>query len=347
MFNFRGNMPDSEFVLFENPEYSEYVTTTAGEPYRLFPFGVLVKNGQKRNITPEYARTFKLPHFKPPVKLGSHDERTPAGGHIVGLEVRDDGLYAIPEFTEQGQNSLRNGDYRYHSPEVIWDGGELEDPTTGDLMKGPFIVGDALLHTPHLGEAAALYQYTTFRKEKQMDESEKTLLERFTAAVEKLFTRPETPAAPAPEPEPEPEKPAVIELDKFTAVQAERDEFAAKLQAIEAEKQHAARVEQFAESLRETQVGEGAEMLASMSDEQAAWVLTQFKALSAKVDTSKLYGEIGSDGNGASSNPAEALHAAITARMGEKKVDYNTALAMVRTEQPELIAAAYPMKGGD
>jgi len=61
----------------------EYVALRPGDPFRLFPFGKLVKGGKEIEITPELARRFKLPHFKPPIKLGSHNEETPAGGHIT------------------------------------------------------------------------------------------------------------------------------------------------------------------------------------------------------------------------------------------------------------------------
>ena len=85
-------MPDNRFFVND-----KFVAVSPGEPYRLFPFGPIFKGGQRRDITPEFASKFKLPHFKPPIKLGSHDETTPAGGHIVGLEVRADGLYALTE----------------------------------------------------------------------------------------------------------------------------------------------------------------------------------------------------------------------------------------------------------
>jgi hypothetical protein len=103
----------------------DYVATKTGTGYRLFPFGVIYKNGKRREITPEFASQFKLPHFKPPIKLGSHDDPTPAGGHIVALEVRADGLYAIPEWNEKGEISNTDGAYRYHSPEVIWNDGAI------------------------------------------------------------------------------------------------------------------------------------------------------------------------------------------------------------------------------
>jgi len=42
----------------------EFVNVKAGEAYRLFPFGKIVKGGKVREITPEFARTIQLPHFK-------------------------------------------------------------------------------------------------------------------------------------------------------------------------------------------------------------------------------------------------------------------------------------------
>src|SRR5512146_469153 len=100
-------MPESMFLI------DQYVSTRPGEPYRLLPFGRIVKNGTARDITRELAGKFRLPHFKPPIKLGSHEETTPAGGHIIGLQVRDDGLYAVPEMTDKGAKSLDEGDYKY------------------------------------------------------------------------------------------------------------------------------------------------------------------------------------------------------------------------------------------
>ena len=108
-----------------------YVTTTAGNPFRIFPFGVIYKNGVKREITPDFAKQIKLPHFKPPIKLASHDDSAPAGGFIVGLEVREDGLYAVPEWNEAGLKAIQDGAYRYNSPEIIWGDGAIENPVTG------------------------------------------------------------------------------------------------------------------------------------------------------------------------------------------------------------------------
>ena len=318
-------MTDNSMYLID-----EYVNVTAGEPYRLFPFGKIIKGGKTREITRELAAKFKLPHFKPPIKLGSHKDETPAGGFITGLEVRSDGLYARIETTEKGAKAFSEGDYRYHSPEIIWSG-SLEDPKTGEEIKAPLIVGDAILHTPHLGEATAFYSI----------EKEQSKMEKETVEVPKgLWQRIEERFFAEPQEEPKKDEQPAVDVEKFAALEAERDELTAKLKAIEAEKAKTALVEQFAAQLKETKVKEGAEMLAGMTDEQSKWVVEQFKALSAQIDESKLTGELGSDKNGLPDNPAAAFDTAVKAYQKEHDgVDYNTALQAVVATQPELYAA--------
>jgi hypothetical protein len=318
----------------------EYVATRPGEPYRLFPFGRIVKNGKTRDITPEYAALFKLPHFKPPIKLGSHDQTTPAGGHIIGLEVRADGLWAMPEVNDTGSEAIQKGAYRYHSPEVIWDDSGFEDPKTGEIIAGPLIVGDALLHTPHLGESAALYTVNLIQEVQNMTDDEtvkvdKNLWEQFTALWTKLF--------PAPELTPEPEPVvtvAEIETtpnDEFAAVARERDELAAKVQNMEAQTAYRARVDGYTAKIKETKAEPNGSILAALTDEQADWVLTQFKALSEQIKESALIGEIGS--NQPALAPMEALDAAVKTRATEKGIFYQDALAEIRKEQPGLFEA--------
>ena len=302
-----------------------YVNTKPGEPYRLFPFGKIVKNGRERVITPEYAATFKLPHFKPPVKLGSHNDETPAGGHIIGLEVRGDGLYAIPEWNDKGIKSVEDGAYRYHSPEVIWDDGGLENPENGDFIRGPLILGDAMLHTPHLGEAAKLYSIgdNTMEENIQMP---KSFWDKFVAPL--LDRKPET---------------QVIEKtpEDYEVTKQERDEYKSKLAAIEAEKNRAGRVEKFTAALKETKVNfELSELLADLPEEKADAILKEFKALSAQIDESKLTGETGVQG-GAETDPKAAFNAAVLAIANEKKINYNAAFEHVKASSPDLFKAAF------
>jgi hypothetical protein len=331
----------------------EYVTVAPGQPYRLFPFGTIVKNGKRREITPEMAGKFRLPHFKPPVKLGSHEEVTPAGGHIIGLEVRPDGLYALPELNEQGQAALNRGDYRYHSPEVIWEGGGLEDPSTGETIPGPLIVGDALLHTPHLGEGAALYSIEPLMAKEEVKEMteevievKKSLWDQFKALFIKHEDKGGDPILEAPA-----ETPVNQEPEKMEALQAEKEkleaeakqandkaeEMQAEVEKMKAETMRKERVDSFAVQLKETKAEQNAEMLASMTDDQAAWVITQLRALSVQVQANdQLTKEIGTPAE-IETNPATRLDNEIRAVMAEKKIGYPEAFETVRKTKPELL----------
>ena len=327
-------MPQGDYLL------EEYVSVKAGEPYRLFPFGRIVKNGEIREITPALAAKFRLPHFKPPIKRGSHSDEAPAGGHITALEVRDDGLWAIPEFNEKGQLAVADGDYRYHSPEVIWsDGPVFEDPQTGKMIHGPLIVGDALLHMPHLGEGAALYSVEPNTREvKDMTESIESVSvpKTFWEKIEAMLFKAEPVIEPEPVAEPEPE-PEAADIDKFEAIQAERDSYKAEIDRMKAEAEHNARVEKFTAAIAETKANvELVELLAGLDDKTADRIVQEFKALSEQVNESALIEEKGTTGDGVPENKAEALNAAVLAKAQEKGINYNAALALVLQETPEL-----------
>jgi hypothetical protein len=330
--------------------YDAFVATRPGEAYRLLPFGKIqrAKGGPERNLTPEMARQFKLPHFKPPVKLGSHEDTTPAGGHIIGLEVRDDGLYAIPEWTPKGDQTITDGDYKYHSPEIIWEDGAIEDATTGSWINGPLIVGDALLHVPALGEATALYtsQIKTEGDIPMPEETvqvSKSLWEQLGA----LFK----PADPAPAPVTPP--PAVVP-EEYVAAKRERDELAAKLAQIEADKLQAETItkltadlrgEKFGKEFDDTAAPEAAKVLAGMRDEQREWVMTRLAAMSARINYAALTAEMGTSSSGIQ-DPREALSAAVQAKMSEKKINYADAYQIVKNEAPELFKAYAEYKSG-
>jgi hypothetical protein len=56
------------------------------------------------------------------------DGLRPAAGWIGGLEVRDDGLWAIDvTWTERAAELLRSGEYRYFSPVIFWTDEEHSD----------------------------------------------------------------------------------------------------------------------------------------------------------------------------------------------------------------------------
>jgi len=155
--------------------------------------------------------------------------------------------------------------------------------------------------------------------------------EKFTAWFGKRVDEAEKPVAPV-----APELP-----EEFKAKLAERDTFKAELDTLKAEGVKKARVESFAAKLTaDTILKEGADQLAAMSDESAAWVLDQFKALSAQIKANdKLTETIGND-KATSTDPKVALNAVVLAYMGEHKMttmdQYPLALEAVRSEKPEL-----------
>ena len=318
----------------------DYVTVRPGEPFRLFPIGRLVKDGNIKELTKELLSRFKLPHFKPPIKLGGHEDETPAGGHIAGLEVRDDGLWAVPEYTDKGNKAVEEGDYKYQSPEVIWEGG-FEDPDTGELIEGPLIVGAALLHMPHMGANAALYSVDP------ISNGGVTMSESVTApndtwyqsVIEKLMGRVNEPIPSEPL-EANPVEISGVEPEKFDALEKERDDLQAKLQTMETEAQYGERIAHFAAEFKDTVLDDNTELhelIAGIRDEATAEaLLVQFKALSGQIVESNLTADIGSGGELDDLPPAEALNTAVLAKMEEAKVDYNTAMNLIRDEQPDL-----------
>jgi phage I-like protein len=316
---------DNTTYLIDN-----YVSTKTGQAYRLFPFGKIHKNGKVRNITPETASQFKLPHFKPAIKLGSHDDPTPAGGFIVGLEVREDGLYAVPEWNEKGEIALQDGAYRYHSPEVIWDDGAIENPTDGTMINGPLILGDALLHMPHLGEATALYSIEpTTTEEKPMSENVTIPQNMWDKFIAPLFAR-----------EPEVQTVEVVkEPEDYAATKIERDELKAKIEAQEAAGARKARVEKFTAELGETKADPAlSDLLADLPDEKAEAIMRQFKALSEQINETVLTDERGAEGATAE-DPKAAFNAAVLALSADKKISYNAAFEEVKQAQPDLFLA--------
>jgi len=316
----------------------DYVSLVGGEPFRLLPVGRLVKGGKEWNLTPEFLRRFRLPHYKPPIKLGAHKDETPAGGFITGLEVREDGLYAIPEYNDEGAAAIEKGAYRYHSPEVIWDGA-LEDPE-GGLIEGPIVVGDALLHSPHLGERAALYSVEPIDGGRRMDETMTVPVSWFERLLGKE-------PKPEPEQQEQPPKPVGVEPEKFEALQAERDEMAAKIQAMEAERALAQRVDHFEAELKpHVAVGDDPELYEALAELQAhdealaEYFTVKIKALAAQIQESNLTSDVGNSGDVDDGLPPSAkLDKLITAKMEADGVDYNAAVVAIMVEQPELFQA--------
>lgn len=343
-----ANVKDAHSSYFHP---SEFVAMEPGGAYRLFPFGKVVKGGRVHDITPEYAARFKLPHFKPAIKLGSHEDTTPSGGSIVALEVRTDGLYAIPEFTPKGLRAIQDGDFRYHSPEALWEDAAIEDPTTGKMIEGPMIVGDALLHYPHLGEAAALYTVEPHKTEGVTMTEEMIQVKKedwdFFQTVKNLF-------APKPPKVEEPPAQPAIDPDKFSALQQENADIKQKLDAMNAKEAHAAEVMSISTDLKAERFGamfaveafraEAAEHFSALPKAEREWFMQKFAALAGQVDfAQKMIGkEFGVTGEG-TNDPVEVFTALIVEKQKEKGFEgaqhYGAAVQAVANANPEAAAA--------
>lgn len=312
----------------------QFVSVKAGEPYRLFPFGAIRKNGKTINITPELARNFKLPHFKPAIKLGSHDDATPAGGHIIGLEVRADGVYAIPEWNDNGTAAMVGGAYRYHSPEIIWEG-EILDSVTGLSISAPIIMGDALLHNPALGEAAAFYHV---EKNGGTNMSEMTTVP--TTLLDRLFARFERDDQP-PTSEPVPTPAANVDEFKVQIEQKEAEiaQYKAQVEQMQAAANAVERIAKFGTELAEAPAVAGDHelhaILARLPEEDAAKLVTKFKALSAQINESGLTGEAGAAGDGQAVDETAVVTIA-QKYAAEHKVSFNAAISKLAVDRPEL-----------
>jgi hypothetical protein len=152
------------------------------------------------------------------------------------------------------------------------------------------------------------------------------LWERFVSWLDRTMAEPE--------PASEPETPQVPE--DYSAALAERDQYKAELERIRLEAEHKARLDSFSAKIEGLAVEQNAEMLASMTDEQADWVIAQLAALSAQVKTNDvLTQEIGSSKEPEAMG-AEAVNKAIEAYAAEHKLTYPQAFDALRRERPEL-----------
>ena len=307
-----------------------YVSTKVGDAFRLFPFGKIVKNGKTREITRESAADFKLPHFRPAIKLGSHEDTTPAGGHIVALEVRDDGLYAIPEWNEAGAKAMQDGAFRYQSPEIIWQDGALENPKDGTMINGPLILGDALLHNPHLGEDTAFYSTEILPiGEQPMSENITVPTSLWDKFIAPLLQKPETQVT-------------TVIPDDYESAKLERDDFKAKLEAQAFAAERKGRVDKFETELKETKADPTlAELLADMPEEKAGLVMRKFKALSEQIKESNLTEEKGTDSTGVTGDPKAEFNAAVLNIVKDAHVNYNAAFEQAKIQHADLFKAAF------
>lgn len=88
------------------------------------------------------------PSYDPPLNI-EHAKEHGRVGKVVGLEMREDGLYAEFELTEDGKQMLAKERFGYLSPEIILDYVDKVKSSEDNVVTvGPVLVGVALTNTP-------------------------------------------------------------------------------------------------------------------------------------------------------------------------------------------------------
>jgi len=121
----------SSLALSDQPvvRWIEPFQYNPGAPFRVMPVGTFKRGERTLEITPERIREMAAnyeagrPRWNIPIYFGHPTEEKPdppKAGNVKRLFVRDDGLYAEPEFTPEGEKAIADGAYQYESPGVLW-----------------------------------------------------------------------------------------------------------------------------------------------------------------------------------------------------------------------------------
>ena len=132
------------------------------------------------------------------VAVNYNHKREKAAGWINELQVKDNGLWGKVEWTEPGANSIRNGEFRYFSPEFA---PEWAHPKSGDNFTD-VLTGGALTNNPFLKGIKQVQTHEevdmTFKENiiKSLDLGEDATDEQIFETLQKLSTPEEPEAAP-------------------------------------------------------------------------------------------------------------------------------------------------------
>jgi hypothetical protein len=118
--------------------------------YNILPLGEFYdrrygKISISKEIATEIVTNFAngIPHYKPPVNI-EHEDLLGAVGQIIELSLRDDGVYALIELTDEGAKLLSEKKFNYMSAEFVENYISKE---TGEEV-GHVVVGVALTNRP-------------------------------------------------------------------------------------------------------------------------------------------------------------------------------------------------------
>ena len=215
-----------------------------GQPFRVFPIGDFKRDGREINLTAERLQRIAKnyndgnPRWKIPIYPGHPTDANPDPakvGNAMRLEFREnDGLYAHPEYTEDGEKSIESGGYQYVSPGIIWSG--YTDEQGNEI---PDVLDHiALTNRPFFSNRTALFSSS---EALMRDDPFYELKEWFKETFKSEATPPKPVEVPPPK-----GQPVTLPTDTFDAkaqvdlltatIKAQKDEYDAKLKVIETEK---------------------------------------------------------------------------------------------------------------
>jgi len=138
----------------------------AGQPFRVMPLGTFKRGERTLTITKDdlaqMAANFESgrPRWKVPLYFGHptvEQPDPPKIGNVQKLEVRDDGLYAVPEYTGKGKASVEAGEYQFVSPGVLWNKNGSAYVDEQGRQFDNVIEHVALTNRPFFGQHVALF----------------------------------------------------------------------------------------------------------------------------------------------------------------------------------------------
>lgn len=154
-----------------------------GEPFRIMPVGDFKRGDRELKITKDRLEALAAnanngrPRWHIPLYLGHPTEQNPDPpkvGNVTKLEVRDDGLYAFPEWTGDGEKAVTDGAYQFNSPGVMWS---LNGSAYADEKGNKFdnvLDHVALTNKPWFGRATALFSEPGVLEKFQLEGEPKT-----------------------------------------------------------------------------------------------------------------------------------------------------------------------------
>ena len=138
-----------------------------GQPFRVMPLGEYKRGGRTLNITPDDLKAMaanyaaQRPRWAIPLYFGHPTEGNPDPPKVGNVKqlyfVDGDGLYAVPEFTPDGERAVADGAYQFVSPGVLWSKNGASYIDEHGKKFDNVIEHVALTNRPYFGASTALF----------------------------------------------------------------------------------------------------------------------------------------------------------------------------------------------